>query len=131
MTCIGARRGVIGVISRRDAYLMVRRAPNIAMGGYWCFPGGHVEPGETSRRAIQRELREELGIGSVPGRRLGAIRIRDGNYVLAVWEIAEWTGRLTITVDEVTEARWLTPAQVRAVRPSLASNEEVLKMLGV
>jgi 8-oxo-dGTP pyrophosphatase MutT (NUDIX family) len=130
VTRLRARRGVIGVISRGAAYLMVRRAPNVAKGGYWCFPGGHVEAGETSRRANQRELAEELGIGAVPGQRLGAIRIHDGDYVLAVWEIEEWTGRLTITEDEVAEARWLTPAQIRAVRPNLASNEEVLKMLG-
>lgn len=131
MTRLRTRRGVIGVISRGAAYLMVRRAPNVAKGGYWCFPGGHVESSETSRRAIQRELAEELGIGSVPGQRLGAIRIHDENYVLAVWEIEEWTGRLTIAEDEVAEARWLTPAQIRAVRPNLASNEGVLRMLGV
>ncbi|UCC29708.1 MAG: NUDIX domain-containing protein, partial [Phycisphaerales bacterium] len=74
------RRGVIGIISSGPAYLVIRRAPGIPMGGYWCFPGGHVEPGETPRQAIKRELAEELGITVVPTERVGSVRV-DAQYV--------------------------------------------------
>ena len=71
------RRGVIGIIASGSAYLMIRRAPGVARGGYWCFPGGHVEPSETSRQAVQRELVEELGIDVVATQRVGSVlRIR-------------------------------------------------------
>jgi 8-oxo-dGTP pyrophosphatase MutT (NUDIX family) len=34
-------------------------------GGFWATPGGSLQPGETSRQAVIRELREELGVGHV------------------------------------------------------------------
>lgn len=51
------------VIERPDgAFLMASRPPGKAYAGWWEFPGGKVEVGETPRHALDRELREELGI---------------------------------------------------------------------
>lgn len=51
------------VIERPDgAFLMASRPEGKAYAGWWEFPGGKVEPGETARHALDRELREELGI---------------------------------------------------------------------
>ncbi|HEY4375066.1 MAG TPA: Nudix family hydrolase [Burkholderiales bacterium] len=43
-------------------YLLAQRPQGKAYAGYWEFPGGKVEPGETHLQAIKREIREELGI---------------------------------------------------------------------
>ena len=51
------------VILRDDgAFLLGRRPPGSVYAGYWEFPGGKVEAGETPRDALVRELHEELGI---------------------------------------------------------------------
>lgn len=42
--------------------LLAQRPPGKAYEGYWEFPGGKVEPGESAAAAIGRELHEELGI---------------------------------------------------------------------
>lgn len=42
--------------------LCAQRGPGRAMSGYWEFPGGKVEPGETEDEALARELFEELDI---------------------------------------------------------------------
>lgn len=110
--------------------LMVRRAPGIVKGGCWCFPGGHVEVGETPRRAVRRELREELGIEVDPVERLGAIRLEEPGYVLAVWRVRHVGGRYCLAKAEIAETRWVTPREAREIEPGLPSNLHVLSMLG-
>lgn len=51
------------VLQRPDgSFLLAQRPKGKAYAGYWEFPGGKVEAGETSHDALVRELREELGI---------------------------------------------------------------------
>lgn len=53
----------VGVILDADhRVLITRRAANAHQGGLWEFPGGKVESGESLTVALERELREELGI---------------------------------------------------------------------
>ena len=53
----------VAVLLRRDGrVLLAQRLSGTPYAGYWEFPGGKVEPGETARQALARELDEELGI---------------------------------------------------------------------
>ena len=57
---------VCGLIEDGDGRLLAcRRPPGKHLGGLWEFPGGKVEPGESPRAALVRELREELAIETV------------------------------------------------------------------
>jgi 8-oxo-dGTP diphosphatase len=53
---------VAAVIERGGLILIGQRKPRGRHALKWEFPGGKVEPGETVREALARELREELGI---------------------------------------------------------------------
>lgn len=53
----------VGVLIRGDgAFLLTSRPQGKAYAGYWEFPGGKLEEGETVAQALARELLEELGI---------------------------------------------------------------------
>jgi 8-oxo-dGTP diphosphatase len=53
---------VAGIIWRDGRYLAVERPKGARMAGWWEFPGGKIEPGESGGQALVRELQEELGI---------------------------------------------------------------------
>ena len=62
-----ARRPVTEVaagilLDSQQRFLMGQRPVGKPYAGYWEFPGGKVEAGETLFQALQRELQEELGI---------------------------------------------------------------------
>ena len=53
---------VAAVVQQRGRILIAQRKSTRSHPGKWEFPGGKVEPDETPRAALRRELREELGI---------------------------------------------------------------------
>jgi 8-oxo-dGTP diphosphatase len=52
---------VCAIIRRENTFLLARRPEGKRLGGFWEFPGGKIEPGESAEAALHRELAEELG----------------------------------------------------------------------
>ncbi len=50
------------IIRKGSKILIARRATNRHLAGFWEFPGGKIEDGETPQECLKRELEEELGI---------------------------------------------------------------------
>jgi 8-oxo-dGTP diphosphatase len=50
------------LIDAQDRFLMTTRPQGKVYAGYWEFPGGKIESGETLEAALRRELQEEIGI---------------------------------------------------------------------
>jgi 8-oxo-dGTP diphosphatase len=95
------RRVVAALILRgegpqREVFICQRR-PDQAMGLKWEFPGGKVEPGETSEQALARELQEELGIAATIGPRITTIRhtYRNGSAIeIEFFAVHQFEGEL-------------------------------------
>ena len=118
-----------GVLLREDGrYLIGQRAPDTVYAGYWEFPGGKVEPGESPAQALVRELDEELGIRVT---RLRPWLCREHVYEhahvrLHFHEVAAWEGELA---DRVHSAlAWVLP-EGPAREPMLPANGPILKAL--
>lgn len=67
---------VAAVIERGGRILIGQRKPGGKHALKWEFPGGKVEPGEDPQAALQRELREELGIEAEIGPQIDAYEFR-------------------------------------------------------
>lgn len=51
------------VIENREGRILIaRRKSDITLGGYWEFPGGKIEPGESPALCAARELHEEMDV---------------------------------------------------------------------
>lgn len=124
-----ARRGVVAVIQRSDALLVIRRSQQVVAPGALCFPGGAIEAGETEPTALIRELNEELGVTVKPQRRMWRST--------TPWqvEIAWWSAFLPEdecpipNPAEVESVHWMTHDELRSHRDLLASNLEFLDFL--
>jgi 8-oxo-dGTP diphosphatase len=52
----------IAVVEHDNHFLIGQRPPDVPLPGYWEFPGGKVEPGETPSETAKRECFEEAGL---------------------------------------------------------------------
>ena len=53
---------VAAIIRDNDKILISQRSDNVHLPGLWEFPGRKVEPDESLQAALEREIREELGV---------------------------------------------------------------------
>ena len=58
------------VVERGGRFLVTRRPGGVHLEGYWEFPGGKCDPGETLEACLLRELREELDVEATIGKKL-------------------------------------------------------------
>jgi mutator protein MutT len=111
-----AIQAAIGLIERRGRYLICQRRAGGFLGGYWEFPGGKREPGESWEACLRRELREELGIAVRAVRRFGTLRYRYGErpVTFRVFRCAVAQGRPRPL--EARALRWVPPGSLRRYR---------------
>ena len=121
------------VIERPDgSFLMASRPPGKVYAGWWEFPGGKVEPGETARHALDRELHEELGLDvreAYPWISR-AFDYAHARVMLRFFRVTDWTG--TPHPHEGQEQlAWVHDAAAPDVAPILPANGPILKGLSL
>ncbi|MCT1589986.1 NUDIX hydrolase [Kocuria palustris] len=122
------RAAVISVLIKDDHVLLVRRA-NPPDAGFWGFPGGKIEFGETITRAAERELREET---SIIGKATGVLTSVDAfsqdengpldSHFVLVAVLCRWRSGQPHAGDDALEARWFALDEVDEARVTLSKD---------
>ncbi len=127
----------VGVLIKPNGeFLMASRPQGKPWAGWWEFPGGKIEAGETPEHALIRELKEELGITPT---RIQPWLQRVYDYPetydspaktvhLHFHFVTEWQGELT--PHEGQEFCWQNPQAV-SVSPVLPANAPIMKSLAL
>ncbi len=95
------------VIIEENRVLITRRPKHKPQGGFWEFPGGKLDPGESPAIALQRELKEELDVNISVGKIIDALYHR---YAWGPVLILAYRCRITDGTPrniEVTEHLWV------------------------
>ncbi|HYH40416.1 MAG TPA: Nudix family hydrolase [Burkholderiales bacterium] len=123
---------VVAAVLQRDdgSFLLAQRPEGKVYAGYWEFPGGKVEPGESAPAALARELHEELGVEVT---RCYPWITRDYEYEhaavrLRFHRVTGWSGELHGRENQAFA--WQHTGRVTA-SPLLPANGPVLRALSL
>ncbi len=117
-----------------EEFLLAQRPEGKVYAGYWEFPGGKVEPGESVRDALIRELQEELGITATA---CSPWLTREFTYPHATvrlnfWRVTAWDGEIGITAPlEHAAVDWQKCGKTASVSPVLPANDPIVKALAL
>ena len=123
------------IIVKNNFILLTRRKVGEKLEGYWEFPGGKIENGETPQEGLERELLEELGVNSRAGNifaeniyhyEFGTIKLIgiktdliDKKFRLTVHDKAEW-----ILINDLLNYQ-LSPADIPIAQKIIEDSKQV------
>ena len=118
------------IIHRGKELLIARRHLDDSFGGYWEFPGGKREEGETIEACLTREVREELDVRVRPHRFLSRKEVQaSGRKLVLYFYLCEWQEGSPRAID-CLDHKWVSQTDIRGYQ-FLPGDLEVLQDLGL
>ena len=120
---------IAGVVERDRRFLITRRLADTHLSGYWEFPGGKREAGESDEECLRREMLEELGVRTTVG----------DEIVVTEHAYPERTVRLHFRRCEIDrdpqpllgqQIRWVTREEMRALEFPDADRDLIAALTG-
>ncbi len=116
------------VMNSEQQVLMTQRPDDKDYAGFWEFPGGKVESGESTYQALCREFKEEIAIEVEQAEPLITLQHQYKNYAvqLHVWLITQYAGELQAMENQAMQ--WVTLSEVDSYQV-LEANHEIIEAL--
>jgi mutator protein MutT len=118
------------VIEEKGRYFVTRRHKGTHLEGFWEFPGGKCEPGESLSECLRRELREEIGVDATVGDELFTVThdYPDRRVELHFLSCVLLGAPIAVLGQEM---RWVARADLRSLDFPPADEELIAKLIGV
>ena len=115
------------VVERGGRFLVTRRQAGVHLEGYWEFPGGKCDAGETLEACLVRELREELAVAARIGAEIFSIAHDYSDRSVELHFFAcDLFGEPSPQIGQ--EMRWVTRAEMAAL-PFPPADEELIRTI--
>ena len=109
----------VGVLMQADgSFLLTSRPAGKPYAGYWEFPGGKLEAGESIEEALSRELNEELGLtmGEAKAWKVEVVDYPHALVRLHFFKVTQWSGELQMK-EQQSFAWSVLPVGVSPILP--------------
>ena len=105
-----------GLLWHEGKLLITSRPKGRHLAGFWEFPGGKQEEGETLKKCLEREIREELGIEVLAGKHLMTVDHEYENRIISLhlFQCTPLEGQ--IRPLEGQKIRWVDPKDLEDYR---------------
>tara|TARA_Y100000310_G_scaffold329795_1_gene400296 strand:- start:198 stop:602 length:405 start_codon:yes stop_codon:yes gene_type:complete len=109
--------GIIILFNENGEVLIVKRSSAVeTYEGYWCFPGGGADEGETSEECAVRETREETSIRVKPSNLIYFYTLtKDGDKDIDFYIAKSWRGKVKIDWESC-DYKWIKPSELKDVK---------------
>ena len=115
------------VIERDGMFLLTRRPDGVHLAGYWEFPGGKCDPGESHAACLEREIKEELDTAVRIGCEVFSVSHAYADRIVELHFFAcELSGEPRAALGQ--EMRWVSRGELAALSFPPA-DEELIRML--
>lgn len=125
---------VVGaVLVRNGKILAAQRSNDMSLPGLWEFPGGKIEPGESPKQALAREMKEELLCEITVGEQ---VETTSHEYDFGTVTLSTFYAKLIDREPQLTEhaeIRWLDPKDLHQVEwapADVPAVDKVIKAFG-
>jgi len=107
----------------KDKFLLVRQAKESYQSGWWAFPAGRVEAGESLEAALKREVKEETSLDVYVIKLYDTIELPEENVIIHfyVCDYQEGQEGKVKPGSDVDEVRWVSLKEMRKykMRPAM------------
>ena len=97
----------VGIIYKGSKLLITKRKEDGLLGGLWEFPGGKIEKNETAKKAIQREIKEELSIKIKTKDQIAQVEHKYSHFSVTISAIHCLYVSGDITLNGPTAYKWI------------------------
>ena len=120
---------VAAIFTKGEKVLACRRAPHKNSPGLWEFPGGKVEDGESSFAALEREIKEELGLECKPRETFDVSITKVGELEIKLETIlCSFEPLHELSSTDHDEFRWLAKDELQKVEWAMPDRPAVTKL---
>ena len=117
--------------SKNDIYIFKRATTLPIYPNYFEFAGGKLEPGETSKTALKRELKEELSI-EIDEENINSFEnniIENEKYKVTFFKICKWKYEIKLNKNIHSEYKIVNKNDIQNIDHLLETNKEICKYL--
>ena len=121
---------VVAIIQKEGTFLFIRRSDYIdTAAGYWCPVSGRLEENETQIEALQREVKEEVGLSVKALKKICEIPSHNNQFILHFWTTEIISGEASVASNEATDFKWVTLEQMKQLDPVFDEDVQVFENL--